>query len=351
LYHSYGLLEGAIVPEKRIGELRTYFRLREQAVRDSATSIQRMQKALINMNLRLDNVLSDISGLTGMNIIKAILAGQRDPKVLAQYRDKRCKKSQEEIEDSLKGFYQEDHLFALDFAFQQFEFDLANIRKCDEMIEAKLSQFETHPNYQPEENLKNIFKKLSKRKSAKKSFEFSFDLTKEINRIVGVDLTSLPAVGPSIALKFVSEVGIDMSRWKSPKHLASWIGVAPNNKVSGGRILHSGTKRKKRDIAISIRMAVSSLYNEVNDTALGAFYRRKRTQKGAPKAITAAANKLVRQLYMTISTGKPYIEMGAQKYYELQKEKYLRRVKKQISRWGYELSPKEPQKENSIKTG
>jgi transposase len=351
LYHSYGLLEGAIVPEKRIGELRTYFRLREQAVRDSATSIQRMQKALINMNLRLDNVLSDISGVTGMNIIKAILAGQRDPKVLAQYRDKRCKKSQEEIEDSLKGFYQEDHLFALDFAFQQFEFDLANIRKCDEMIEAKLSQFETHPNYQPEENLKNIFKKLSKRKSAKKSFEFSFDLKKEINRIVGVDLTSLPAVGPSIALKFVSEVGIDMSRWKSPKHLASWIGVAPNNKVSGGRILHSGTKRKKRDIAISIRMAVSSLYNEVNDTALGAFYRRKRAQKGAPKAITAAANKLVRQLYMTISTGKPYIEMGAQKYYELQKEKYLRRVKKQVSQWGYELSPKEPQNENSIKTG
>ena len=113
LYHSYGLLEGAVIPEKKMGEVRTLTRLREQSVMDSATSIQRMQKALINMNLRLDNVLNDISGVTGMAIISAILRGERDAKKLAQYRDPRCRKSEEEIEDSLNGFYQDDHLFAL----------------------------------------------------------------------------------------------------------------------------------------------------------------------------------------------------------------------------------------------
>src|SRR5262249_10800611 len=126
---------------------RTIVRLREQSVEDSARSIQRMQKALINMNLRLDNVLSDISGTTGMTIIRAILNGERDPKKLAEYRDRRCKKSQEEIEDSLNGFYQEDHLFALDRAVRQYEFHLSEIQKCDETLQAKLSEFETHSNY------------------------------------------------------------------------------------------------------------------------------------------------------------------------------------------------------------
>jgi transposase len=342
LYHSYGLLEGAIIPEKRTGELRTFTRLREQSVEDCATSIQRMQKALINMNLRLDNVLSDISGVTGMAIIRAILNGERDPKKLAIYRDKRCKKSKEEIEDSLNGFYQDDHLFALERAVRQYEFHLLEIEKCDEMIQAKLSEFETHKIYKKiadEDLSEDVVKKVSKRKAARKPHEFSFNLKEEIIRITGSDLTLLPAFGVSTALTMIAETGLDMSRWASDKHFTSWLGISANNKISGGKILQNRTKRKKKKAAIVLRMAVSGLYRETNDTAIGAFFRRKRAQIGAPKAITAAACKLARMYYMTLSTGKPFIEQGAAAYHELQKEKYLRRVRKQVKQWGYELTP------------
>jgi transposase len=343
LYHSYGLLEGAVVPERKTGELRTFTRLREQSIEDAATSIQRMQKALINMNLRLDNVLNDISGVTGMAIIRAILDGERDPKKLSALRDKRCKKSVKEIEDSLNGFYMEDHLFALDRAFRQYQFHHAEIDKCDAMIQAKLSEFASHPNHKEaqENTSKGTPKKKSLRKAAKKPFEFSFNLSEAIMRITGVDLTLLPAIGPSTALTLIAETGLDMTRWKSDKHFVSWLGTAPNNKVSGGIILKNRSKRKKKKAAITLRMAVSGLYREANDTAIGAFFRRKRAQIGSPKAITAAACKLARMYYMTLLTGKPFVEPGANAYHALQKEKYLRRTRKQVAQWGYELVPVE----------
>lgn len=337
LYHSYNLLEGAVIPERNISELRTYTRLREISIADAAKSIQRMQKALINMNLRLDNVLSDISGATGMNIIRAILAGERDQKKLARYRDKRCKKSSKEIEDSLNGFYQEDHLFALDCAVRQYEFHQLEIQRCNEMIQAKLSHFGTHTNYMGEDNLND--EKISEGKPAKQPNEITLNIKEEIARITGVDLTLLPGIGVLTALTLVSETGLDMSRWKSEKHFTSWLGLSANNKVSGGKILRNNTKRKKKKAAITLRMAVSGLYREANDTAIGAFFRRKRAQIGSPKAITAGANKLARMYYRTMSTGKPFEEPGAQAYYALQKEKYLRRVKRQVAQWGYELTP------------
>lgn len=350
LYHSYGLLEGAVIPEKKICELRTFTRLREQSVEDSASSIQRMQKALINMNLRLDNVLSDISGATGMSIITAILLGERDPKKLAEYRDKRCKKSLEEIEESLNGFYQESQLFALDRAYRQYEYHLLEIQKCDKMIEAKLQEFGTHVNYveNTEDLITEQVTQRKKRKSIRKPYEFSFNLKAELKRIIGVDLTLLPAIGVSTALTLVSETGIDMTVWKSEKHFASWLGIAANNKVSGGKILQSRTKRKKKKAAIMLRMAVSGLYREANDTAIGAFFRRKRAQIGSAKAITAAASKLARAYYKTVLTGKPFEEYGAKAYLELQKEKYLRRIKKQIGQWGYKLTPMEVPVETPI---
>ena len=353
LYHSYGLLEGAVIPERKISELRTFTRLREQSVMDSAASIQRMQKSLINMNLRLDNVLSDITGVTGMSIIEAILKGERDPKKLSEHRDNRCKKTKEEIEDSLNGFYQEDHLFALDRALRQYQFHLSEIQKCDEMIQAKLSEFDTHENHskKPEDILElNLNKKSKKRKPSKKAnkkpHEFSCDIKNEIARITGVNLTLLPGIGVSTALTLVSETGLDMRKWKSYKHFNSWLGIAANNKVSGGRILQNRTKRKKKRVAIVLRMAVSGLYKETNDTAIGAFYRRKRAQMGcSAKAITAAACKLGRMYYMTMLTGKPFEEPGAKAYHELQKVKYLRRVRKQVGAWGYKLTPiEEPEK-------
>jgi transposase len=341
LYHSYGLLEGAIIPEQKISELRTYSRTREKVVEEAAINIQKMQKALINMNLRLDNVLSDISGVTGLTIIRAILAGERDPKKLASYRDKRCKKSEEEIEDSLNGFYRDDHLFVLEDAYEEYESQMKRVHKCDEKIKAQLKKFETHTNCEeiptdiPQE------KRKSRRKSNLKSHEFSFDLKKEIARITGVDLTLLPGVGISTALTLVAETGLDMSRWKSEKHFCSWIGNSANNRVSGGKVLYKRTKRKKKRVAIALRMAVSSLYSESEETALGAFFRRKRAQIGSPKAITAAANKLARMYYITLSTGKPFVEHGATAYRKMQKDKYLRRIRKTLNEMGYEVKEKQ----------
>lgn len=341
LYHSYGLFEGAVIPEKKIGELRTFTRLREQSIEDAAMCIQRMQKALINMNLRLDNVLEDISGATGMAIIRAIIGGERDQKTLAMFRDKRCKKSLQEIEDSLNGFYQEDHLFALERAVRQYDFHLAELNKCDTMIQAKLTEFSSHKNHIESE--KDISKEGSKRgrkgKSAKKPHEFIFDLGSEITRITGVDLAQLPGIGVSTALTLVAEIGLDMSLWKTEKEFVSWLGLAPNNRVSGGRILNKRSKKKKKKAAIILRMAASSLYHEANDTALGAFYRRKRSQIGPPKAITAAARKLACYIYRMLSTGKPFVEIGAEGYRALQKDKYLRRIRKRVAEWGFELTP------------
>jgi transposase len=347
LYHSYGLLEGSIIPEKKIIEMRTYARLREQSVLEGATSIQRMQKALIGMNLRLDNVLSDISGETGMRIIRAILAGERDPKRLAAYRDKRCHKSEEEIEESLLGYYQEEHLFALERAVREYDFHLAEMRKCDRKIQEVLQGFQTHEVYKDVSGgeLDQIYSSSHKQRT-KKSHQFTFNLKEEIARITGVDLTLLPGIGEHTALTLITETGLDMNLWKSEKHFASWLGLAANNKISGGKILQKRTKRKKNKAAIVLRMSVSGLYKDANDTALGAFYRRKRAQIGPAKAVTAAANKLAKMYYKTLSTGKPFIEMGVAKYYELQKVKYLRRVRSIIRPWGLKIVATDESNEN-----
>jgi transposase len=339
LYHCYGLLEGSVIPEKKILEVRTYTRLREQSVREAATGIQRMRKALIRMNLRLDNVLSDISGETGMRIIRDIVRGERDPKKLALYRDKRCKKSLEEIEESLKGFYQEEDLFALERAVREYDFNMNEVRRCDEKIQMALKEFESHKTYKEKskEEMDELHPSENPKKSTKKSHKFTFNLKQEIARITGVDLTLLPGIGEHTALTLISETGLDMSRWKSAKHFASWLRLSANNKVSGGKVLQKGTKRKKNKAAVTLRMSVSGLYSEVNDTAIGAFFRKKRAQLGPAKAITAAANKLARMYYMTLSTGKPFEEMGVKKYLELQKKKYLKRVRSTIRPWGLDI--------------
>ncbi len=340
LYHSYGLLEGSFIPEGKIKELRTILRLREQHVMGSATAIQRMQKALIRMNLRLDNVLSDISGSTGMSIINAILRGERDPKILAKYRDTRCKKTEAEIEDSLNGFYQEDQLFALKQALEQHQFFLLQISQCDLQIQKNLSEFDSATVDEKNEiESPRIKKKI--RVTTLRPHEFSFDLRQELIRITGTDLTRLPGIGLSTALTLISEIGLDMTRWKSAKHFVSWLRLAPNNKISGGKILRNKSKQGKNRAAIALRMGVSGLYRENNDTALGAFVRIKKAKIGAPKAITAGANKLARMLYMTLLTGKPFEEYGSEAYLATQKVKYLRKIRKTIAPWGYEIKQKE----------
>ncbi len=335
--HSYGLLHGAFVPERQTAKLRALVRQRSQLVETSGQYIQRMQKALIQMNVRLDNVISDITGVTGMRIIKAIIAGDRDPKHLASFRDGRCKNSIEVIEESLKGHYRDEYIFILKQNLGFFEFTRSKILECEQMIHEVLQEFEARTKQND-----NELEPVAASKPSRKKHEYYFDLKSELIRITGIDLTKLAGVQTTSALTIISEIGLNMNRWPTEKHFASWLSLCPNNKMSGGKVLRSRSNRSSNKAAITLRMCVSSLYSESNETALGAFFRRKKSHIGAPKATTAAANKLSKFIYNALKTGEEFVEIGADKYMEQYKEKAIRRMKRTLNSWGYKIEQKIP---------
>ena len=329
--HTYGLLEGAFRPPEQICALRAYLRHRMNQVRYGAAHIQHMQKALTQMNLLLHNVVSDLTGVTGMRIIKALLAGERDPQVLAGMRDKRCKNSIETIAKSLEGNYRPEHIFSLKQAVESFEFYQTQIAQCDREIESLLASFDakvmtTPPTNSDPEDGASV--KAQGRAPA-------FNLKDELQRVTGVDLTKIDGIDTTTALKVISEIGIDTSRWKSEKHFASWLGLSPGSKITGGKRLSGKTKPVVNRAAAALRMAASSLYR--SQCALGAYYRRMKARLGAPKAITATAHKLARLIYSMLKHGTEYTDVG-QDYYEQQyKSRALKNLKARARQLGFDL--------------
>lgn len=316
--HTYGLLSGAFRPAEEVCVLRAYLRQRSMLIDIAASHIQHMQKSLNQMNVQLHHAISDITGETGMKIVRAIVDGERDPKLLATYRDKRCKNSVETIEKALTGNYRNEHVFTLSQALELYDIYQKKIAACDDEIEKQLSQFENRSDLTTEELENHSTKKKSKN-------EPSFNLTGHLISMTGVDLTAIPGVGAFSALKILSETGLDMSRWKSGKQFASWLGLCPGNKVSGGKILAGKTKRTANYAASALRMAASTLHR--SDSALGAFLRRMKFRLGAPKAITATAHKLALIIYNMLKSGVEYIESG-QDYYEKQhRERLIKSLK------------------------
>jgi hypothetical protein len=297
-------------------------------VRYSSAHIQHMQKALIQMNLLLHNVVSDITGVTGMRIIKAILGGERDSRVLAGLRDKRCKNSVETISKSLEGNYRHEHLFSLKQAVDTFEFYQGQITDCDREIEALLSNFDSSTRILPLQPSDDTSSKTRR-------VEQTFNLQNELNRVSGVDLTKIDGIDSITALKVISEIGLDMDRWKSEKHFASWLGLSPGNKVSGGKRLSGKTKPVVNRAAMALRMAASSLYK--SSCALGAYYRRMKSRLGAPKAITATAHKLARLVYSMLKNGTEYTDVGQDYYEQTYKSRVIKNLKKRAQQLGYEL--------------
>jgi transposase len=308
--HTYGLLSNAFRPTEQICILRSYLRQRGMLIEQAASHIQHMQKALTQMNLQLHHVISDIMGDTGMRIIRSIVAGERDPKLLANYRDCRCKNPVEIIEKALTGNYRHEHVFALKQALELYDVYQSKVAACDDEIENLLSQFECRKDVSVDESDSSVKKKDKKSKN-----EPSFNLTAHMLSVTGVDLTAIPGIGAFSALRIISEIGLDMSRWKSSKQFAAWLGLCPGNKVSGGKRLSGKTKRTANYAASALRMAASTLYR--NDSALGAFLRRLKFRLGAPKAITATAHKLAIIIYSMLKGRKEYVETG-QDYYEQQ---------------------------------
>jgi transposase len=329
--HTYGLLSAAFRPSEDICTLRAYLRQRNMLIKHGASHIQHMQKALSQMNVQLHNVLSDITGETGMKIIRAIVAGERDPSVLAGCRSPKCKNSLEVIQKSLVGHYRSEHIFSLKQALELYDTYKDKVAACDAEIEKQLSNFTDSEGKQGEERKQGTTRSNCKNK-------LSFDVRSHLIRVTGVDLTAIPGIEASSALKIVSEIGLDFSRWKSSKQFASWLGLCPGNKVSGGKRLGGKSKRTANYASSALRMSASTLHR--SQTALGAFFRRLKSRLGAPKATTAAAHKLAVIIYNMLKNGTEYIETGKDYYEKQYRDRMVRNLNLRAKELGFEIVAK-----------
>src|SRR5215469_10866498 len=273
--HTYGLLRNSFRPSQEIRMMRTYWRQRNDLVRSAGRHIQRMQKALTQMNLQLANVLSDVSGVTGQAIIKAILRGERDPQKLAALRDLRVKASKEQIAQSLEGNWQPDLLFVLKQEQDGYEFCQKQIAECDHQLSQYLQQREDRSQGAPlpEEERK-------RRRRKKKGNAPQFDLREGLFRMSGTDLTRIDGIDVMTATTIISEAGWGMSKWQTEDHFVSWLRLCPDNRISGDRIIGKGRLPTNNRVTIALKMAASGL--RVSNTYLGAQFRRLRTKLVTP---------------------------------------------------------------------
>jgi transposase len=327
--HKYGLLSASFRPREHIASLRSYMRHRERLIEYAAAHIQHMQKALMQMNLQLNHVVSDITGTTGMKILRSIIAGERSASKLASYRDIRCKASKQTISAALTGNYRSEHVFALKQSVALYDFYQEQIKESDKQIEAILSEL-NFDKTAPENPLPKA------RHRTKQKNEPNFAIRQAIYTFVGVDLTQINGIGPYTALRLIAECGDDMAKWPTSKHFASWLCLSPGNKISGGKILASNTRRTNNRASTLLRIAAVNVGK--TQTALGAFYRRLAARIGKAKAVTATARKLAVLFYNLMRYGDSFVDPGAD-YYEQQ---YRKRVFENLSRraknFGFELT-------------
>jgi transposase len=337
--HSYGLLAAAFRPEDAICRLRTLQRHRKSLVECAAMWVQHLQKALTEMNLHLHHVLADITGQSGLAILEAILAGERNPRTLAGLVDRQVKQSQDQIEAALTGDYRAESLFVVDQALHTYRQLQQQIAQCDVAIDKHLAtmgdgvgpkQASGPSGPVPQEV---AAAKPNKRRKPQTALELS--LAGQLKRILGVDLTAIPGLNVLAVLTLLSEIGTNMSKWRHEKAFASWLGLSPNRKVSGERVLSSRTRKVNNRAATTLRLAAMMLGK--TDTPLGAFYRRKRAQLGAPKAITATARKLACLIYRLIKAGQAYQEVDVRTYELKYKDQIVRSLRKRANGFGFDL--------------
>ena len=326
--HACGLLRPSFRPGRDIAALRAYLRLRERHLDYAAAHIQHMQKALTFMNLQLHHVVSDVTGVTGMKIIRAIVSGQRDPKVLAQMRDVRCKASIETVCAALIGNYQPEHVFALQQALELYDFYQARVGDCDAKIAEVLTVLtaEKSPPSAP-------IPKARHRTIAGNAV--NFDVRPALYQLVGVDLTQIHGLGPYLALRLIGECGTDMSRWKTAKHFTSWLTLSPGSKISGGKVLSAHTRKTTNRVVAHLRLAAVTVGR--TDTALGAFYRRLSARIGKAKAVTATARKIAILFYNAMRFGLDYQDPGASHYEQKYRERVIKQLHRRAAAFGFTL--------------
>jgi transposase len=326
--HTLGLLSAAFRPDDPVVVLRSYLRLRLTLLADAARAIQHMQKALTQRNIKRQHVVSDITGVTGLRIITAILHGERDPLRLAVLRDWRCKEDEATIAQALHGTWREEHLFALHQAVAAYEFCHQQIAECDAKIKAPLLTFEDHSQGEC----------LPPRPRKRHRNRLSFETRPLLHRMTGVDLTQIEGIDETTALIVLGEIGLDMSRWPSEKHCTSWMGLCPRVRVSGGRVLSSRTRPTANRAAAAWRLAAASLHH--SQSALGAFFRRMKARLGTPKAITATAHKLARLIYAMLKHGTAYVAESMDPSEQKDRQRVVNNLSRRARDLGYDLVAK-----------
>jgi transposase len=331
--HEYGLLRASFQPQGEIATLRSYLRQRERLLEAAAAHIQHMQKALTQMNLQLQHVVADITGQTGLRIIRALVAGERDPDRLATLRDGRCKTPLATLRAALVGNDREEHIFALAQALELYEVYQTKVAACDERIAAVLERLQAQS--PPPATALPL-----PRRAQPQANEPAVPVRAALHAILGVDLTQIDGIGPYLALKLVSECGSDLAAWPSAQHFTSWLGLAPHNKISGGKVLSSRTRRSGSRVAALLRLAAGAVGR--TQTALGAFYRRLAARVGKVKAITATARKIAVLVYNTLRHGIAYADPGASYYEERYRQRVLSNLRRRAKSLGYVLEKAEP---------
>lgn len=326
--HACGLLHASFRPGRDIAALRAYLRVRERHLDYAAAHIQHMQKALTFMNLQLHHVVSDIAGETGLKIIRAIVNGQRDPKVLATLRDVRCKASVETICASLVGNYQPEHVFALTQALTLYDFYQLRVAECDAQIESVLVLLAAQKP-QPQSSLPKA------RHSTKQRNAVGFDVRSLLYQLTGIDATQIHGLGPYLTLRLVGECGTDLSRWPTAKHFTSWLTLAPGCKISGGKVLAAHTRKTANRAVALLRLAAVAVGR--TNSALGAFYRRLSARIGKAKAVTATARKLAVLFYNAMRFGTQYQDPGADQYEQKYRERVIKQLRRRATEFGFTL--------------
>ena len=330
--HALGLLQASFRPDAEIRTLRTLVRYRAELIERRAPHINHMIQALKHMNIQLNLVLSDITGTTGLAILRAIVAGERDPMQLAQLRTPGCKHTEAEIAKALTGTWQEAQLFILRQSLEVFDYYTTKIAECDREIEQQYQAMESRwmvdaplpdlPPAKPESKSKN---------------EPSFNVRAQVARIIGVDLVAVMGLSAVTVHTIISEIGADMSRFPTVKHFCAWLGLAPRNDISGGKVLRSRTMKVRSRANQAFRQAAQSVAR--SDSAVGAHYRAMRARLGPGQAIVATAHKIARIVYHLLKTGEPYREEGAAEYEQKRQARELKHLARRAQKLGYSLAP------------
>jgi len=334
--HTFGLLRGCFIPARDIQTVRTYWRHRLGLVESASQQIHLMQKSLEQMNVQLHKVISDITGVTGTIIIRAIVAGERDPEALASLEHPKVKRSKEEIIKALTGHYSEEHLFTLQQALETYDFCHQQMVACDAKVQAYMAQFEDKQKDEEEESAGEDAANTKKSgQHSRRKNEPHFDLRGELFRITGIDLPKAHGIQAMTAQVVYTELGYDVSDFPTVKHFCSWLCVCPNNRTTGGRIRSRRTRRTQNRLANALRVAVQSLHS--SDCALGAFYRKIKAKRGPAVATTATAHKLARIIYHMLKHGEAFVEQGQAEREAKYREQQIKRLQKNATKLGFTL--------------